>query len=166
LTKEEQNVFLSAEYAEAIRYMDNAKEILQKAQKQDHGFYKDKKYVRAACGIAYNGVLVALDAWFTLKGVTNPKKNNRKSVDFYKFNISKNDKKIADYFDTVYTALHLNGYYDGCMDVDIIQSGFKNAYQIIDKIKPETPVEIKDTKTNAAKRAINRMLISFAVMFK
>jgi hypothetical protein len=146
--------------------MDNAKEALQKAQKQDNGFYKDKKYVRAACGIAYNGVLVALDAWFALKGVTNPKKNNRKSVDFYKFNISQIDKKLSNHFDAVYTALHLNGYYDGLTKVKIIEAGFEDAYEIISKIKPQTFVEVKDTKMNAAKRAINRMIISFAVAFK
>jgi hypothetical protein len=166
MTREEQNIFLSQEYAEAIRYMDNAKETLQKARKEDDGFYKDRKYVRTACGTAYNGVLIALDAWFVMKGVANPKKNSRKSVDYYKYNISQNDRKMADYFDSVYDTLHLAGYYDGNRKVNVIQSGFEDAYKIINKIKPENRIEVKDTKINAAKRAINRMLISFAVMFR
>jgi exonuclease VII small subunit len=34
MTPEEQNTFLSKEYAEAIRYMDNAKETLKRAEKR------------------------------------------------------------------------------------------------------------------------------------
>jgi hypothetical protein len=166
MTIQEQNVFLSAEYAEAVRYMDNAKETLQKAQKQDNGHYKDKKYVRTACGTAYNGVLVALDAWFVMKGVINSKKNNRKSIDFYKYNISQHDKKMAKHFDARYSTLHLSGYYDGCLDVKVIQAGFERANEIINKIKPENPVEIKDTKINAAKKAINKMMLSLTAMLR
>jgi len=58
-------------YNEAIRYMDNAKETLKMAGKEDR-FYNDKKYVKTACGTAYNGVLEALDGYFILKDV--PKK--------------------------------------------------------------------------------------------
>jgi uncharacterized protein (UPF0332 family) len=166
MTIEEQNVFLSREYAEASRYMDNAKETLQKARKEDDGLYKDQKYVRTACGTAYNGVLYALDAWFVMKGVTNTKKGNRKSIDFYKYNISQIDKKVAKHFDAVYSTLHLSGYYDGCLDVKVIQAGFERAYYIINKIKPENFVEVKDTKINAARRAVRRMALSLAVMFR
>jgi len=166
MTREEQNIFLNREYAEVVRYMDNAKEALQKAKKNDDGYYADKKYVRNACGVAYNGVLVALDAWFKMKGVVNPKKNCRKSVDFYKMNISMLDKKMSDRFDTVYDALHLFGYYDGRKDVVIIRRGFDAAYEIIDKIKPENPIEVKENSASAAKRVLTKLLISIAVMFR
>ena len=48
---QEQQELREKSYAEAIRYMDNAKETLKKAGKEDY-FYKDKKYVSSACGIA------------------------------------------------------------------------------------------------------------------
>jgi len=166
MTKEEQNIFLSRGYFEAIRYMDNAKETLQRAKKNDDGYYQDKKYVRTACGTAYNGVLVALDAWFEMKGVVNPKKNNRKSVDFYKRNVSLLDKKMSDRFDAAYDILHLFGYYDGLTRVKTILDGFEVAYEIIDKIKPENPVEVKESNVSAAKRVLTKLLISIAVMFK
>ena len=166
VTKEEQNIFLNKEYTEVVRYMDNAKEALQKARKRDDGYYVDKKYVRTACGVAYSGVLIALDAWFKMKGVTNPKKNGRKSVDFYKMNISMLDKKMADRFDTVYDALHLFGYYDGRKDIVIIRRGFDAAYEIIDKIKPENPIEIKESSASEAKRVLTKLLISLMVMFR
>ena len=44
---------------EALRYIDNAKETLKKAQKEN-GIYKDKKYVRSASGTAYLGAIIAL----------------------------------------------------------------------------------------------------------
>lgn len=166
MVREDQNAFLSREYTEAIRYMDNARETLQKAKKDDDGYYADKKYVRAACGTAYSGVLVALDAWLETKGVLNSKKNGRKSVDFYKRSISALDKKMATYFVTVYDALHLFGYYDGQQKVNIIQAGFEDAYKIIDKIKPENPVEVKASRGDGLKRWLNMLLISAAVMFK
>jgi hypothetical protein len=47
-------------FAEAMRYMDTAKELLQKAKKSDY-YYVDKKNVRISCGAAYHAVLIALD---------------------------------------------------------------------------------------------------------
>ena len=40
------------------------------------------------------------------------------------------------HLNNAYTVLHLDGYYDGNVIVDTINSGFKSAYLIIDKIKP------------------------------
>ena len=132
---EEQQYFLSKEYAEAIRYMDNAKETLQRAKKEDDGYYRDKKYVKTACGTAYNGVLVALDAWLKIKGV-EIKKGKRKSIEFYTDNVAKLDGKMSRALRSAYNILHLAGYYDGETNVKVVQAGFEEAYKIIDKIKP------------------------------
>ena len=69
-------------YTEAIRYMDNAKEVLEKAGKE-YNYYIDDKYVKAACAIAYNGVLKALDDYFILKQSASIKKGKRKSKEYY-----------------------------------------------------------------------------------
>jgi hypothetical protein len=164
MTREEQNIFLSKEYAEAIRYMDNAKETLQKAGR-DGPHYVDRKYIKTACGIAYNGVLVALDAWLKLKGFPELSKKQRKSIGYYKDAIASVDKKLLSYLDVAYDILHLYGYYDGVKGVNTIKEGFDNAYYIIEKIKPENPVEIKETRGDKVKRICNRMLIALAVMF-
>ena len=113
--------------------MDNAKETLKKAGKKDN-FYKDVKYVKTACGTAYSGVLVALDAYFLLKGIE--KKKGRKSVDFYQGLLTKLDKKLLNSFNATYQSLQLNGYYDGTNFAPIIVAGFDEAYEIIKKIKP------------------------------
>jgi hypothetical protein len=132
---EEQQEIKQKYYTEAIRYMDNAKEILKKAQKEDD-FYNDKKYVRMACGTAYSGVLIALDTYLFLKGVEMKKNKKRKSIEYYVDNIGKLDKKLLKYVNSIYSVLHLSGYYDGVLDARVIKVGFDEAYEIIENIKP------------------------------
>ncbi|MDR2692771.1 MAG: hypothetical protein LBB74_00955 [Chitinispirillales bacterium] len=43
--------------------------------------------------------------------------------------------------------------------------GIAPAYEIIEKINPENPVETPETRGGKAKRAWNALLISAAVMF-
>jgi hypothetical protein len=165
MTREEQDAVLSVEYAESIRYMDNAKETLKKAEKQDEGYYMDEKYVRTACGTAYLGVLRALDAWLTLKGVQLPDKKKRKTIEFYEYTVAKIDKKMLSRLKSAYNVLHLEGYYRGETSIRVIGGGFDAACYIIDKIKPENPVEVPETRGGKAKRAWNTFLISAAAMF-
>jgi uncharacterized protein (UPF0332 family) len=138
MSTEEQQELKQKNYAEAIRYMDNAKEVLQKAKKEDN-FYSDRKYVRMACGTAYNGVLLALDAYLKLKEVELPKKA-RRSIEFYIGNIGKIDRKLLKYLNGAYDTLHLAGYYDGNLSARVIKDGFDHAYEIINKIKPKLVV--------------------------
>ena len=121
-------------YSEAIRYMDNAREYLKNAQKED-SFYHDRKYVKTACGTAYSGVLVALDGFLTLKDL-KPKGKDRKSIEFYQRNITKIDKKMLDTLNSAYEILHLWGYYDGITDATVVKRGFDLADMLIGKIKP------------------------------
>ena len=120
-------------YTEAMRYMDNAKETLKKAGKEGY-FYNDKKYVRSACGTAYSGVLVALDAYLEMKDVEKPIKK-RRSIEYYLKNIAILDGKLLKYLNGAYDTLHLSGYYDGNLDTRVIAAGFDHAYQIINRIK-------------------------------
>jgi len=132
-------------FSEAMRYMDNAKECLKKAQK-DGSFYKDAKYVKMACGTAYSGLLVALDCFLILKGVHKPTGKERKSIEYYQKNLGNLDRKMLNSLDSAYKTLNLSGYYDGIKKVDVVKSGFEDAYMLIDKIKPSdlngTPKEI------------------------
>jgi hypothetical protein len=131
----EQEALKETYYSEAIRYMDNAKEDLKKAKK-DGNYYHDPKYVKTACGVAYSGLLIALDGFLMLKGIDKPKGKQRKSIEYYQSNITKIDKKMLDYLNSAYEILHLWGYYDGITKVSVVKDGFDEAYKIIDKIKP------------------------------
>ncbi|MDR2906561.1 MAG: DUF5618 family protein [Bacteroidales bacterium] len=131
---QEQQTVREKYYNEAMRYMSNAKENLQKAGKEDN-FYLDDKYVKTACGVAYNGVLKALDGYFELKEVKKPR--GRRSIEFYENALAKLDKKLLAYLNNVYQVLHLLGYYDGNRSVKIIQAGIEDAHVIINYIKPK-----------------------------
>jgi hypothetical protein len=131
----EQNEIKQKYYSEAIRYMDNAKETLKMAGKENM-YYKDEKYVKTACGTAYNGVLKALDGYFLLKEIPRNKKGSRKDRQYYEKGIVNTDKKLLKYYETVYRLIHLEGYYEGETSVKVINTGFEFAYFIIKKIKP------------------------------
>jgi hypothetical protein len=132
---EEQLAVKTEFYNEAMRYMSNAEETLKKAKKEG-SFYKDEKYVKTACGTAYNAVLKALDGYLLLKNT--PANKGRKSIEYYQSNISKLDKKLNVEVKAAYDVLHLSGYYDGITRVPVIKDGFDLAYIIINRIKPQS----------------------------
>jgi hypothetical protein len=120
-------------YREAMRYIDNARTNLKLAGKEDK-FYIDDKYVKAACGIAYSGMLKALDYLFNIKDV--PKRKGRKSLEYYQKTLSGIDKKLLMYLNNGYEMLHLYGYYDGGTKIQSIESGLDDAMSIITALKP------------------------------
>lgn len=114
---------------EAYRYLDNAKVLLRdKAEKED-GLYKDKKYVKLAGHAAYTGLLLALD------GYLQTNKKSRKSVDWYKEQLAKRDKKILERFNNAYELLHLFMGYDGAKSVNVANEGLSEAERIINWIE-------------------------------
>ncbi|MFM9839594.1 MAG: DUF5618 family protein [Cyclobacteriaceae bacterium] len=125
-------------YREAIRYMENAVDILKtKARKKDR-YYEDQKYVRMACATAYNAVLLALDSYLEIKGKPiQKKKNSQINVKDYQKSLAEIDKKTLNEFTTAYRILHIDGYYQGETNYSIIKGGMDSAAQIINKIRPQ-----------------------------
>jgi hypothetical protein len=62
---------------EALRYMQNAGETLSKSPIENNQ-YLDDKYVKSACGIAYLGVLKAIEDHLSKKGLS--KKDTTSSI--------------------------------------------------------------------------------------
>ena len=120
-------------YKEAMRYIENAEDTLKNAGR-DGKFYIDEKYVKSACGIAYLGILKALDFLFDIKQVQ--KKRGKKSIEYYQSNLSNLDKKLLNNLNSAYNVLHLEGYYRGENNVKVIDAGFDSAISIIDALKP------------------------------
>jgi len=135
MTIEDQQKTKQKGYEEAMRYIANAKDYLQKAGMNGNS-YEDRKYVRTACGTAYNGVLDALDVLAELRDISPPKGDKRKSIEFYR-DVLKFSGKLQKTLGEVYKYLHLNGYYDGKLDFKDIKPGFRYAKELIDLIKPE-----------------------------
>src|SRR4030042_2750697 len=121
---------------EALRYLNNAKEILRSAPIEDNA-YTDEKYVREACGTAYLAVLKVIDEHLLNKGVT--KKELPKSVDGYRKALQKylavHDGKLTREFERLYQELHIAGYYRGLLGhVNVVKNALKAAKAFIEKI--------------------------------
>lgn len=122
---------------EALRYLQNAKEILKKAPIED-GRYADVKYVQEACGTAYLAVLKVIDEHLIKRGLS--KKELPRSVDAYRKALQRylavHDGKLLREFEALYDQIHIAGYYRGLLhDVDIVKDALKAARAFIEKIK-------------------------------
>ena len=122
---------------EALRYLENAKEILKKAPVED-STYTDVKYVQEACATAYLAVLKAIDAYLIKKGVDE--KELPQSVDGYREMMRKyviaHDGKLLKEFEKLYKALHIAGYYRGLLeDVSMVKDALKAAKSFIEKFR-------------------------------
>jgi hypothetical protein len=122
---------------EALRYLENAKEILKTAPIEDNT-YTDVKYVQEACATAYLAILKAIDEFLTKKGVTE--KELPQSVDEYRDMLKKyaiiHDGKLLKEFEKLYKALHIAGYYRGLLeDVTMVKDALRAAKSFIDKFK-------------------------------
>lgn len=75
---------------EPIRYLENAKELLRKSPIEGHR-YADEKHVKSACGVAYLGVLKAIEEHLLKKGLTKKelqkklKNTARRSKNIFQF---------------------------------------------------------------------------------
>ena len=121
---------------EAIRYLENAKELLSKSPIEENA-YADVKYVQEACGTAYLAILKAIEEHLQCKGVS--KKELPKSVDSYREALRKylgiHNGKLLREFESLYEELHIAGYYRGLLwHVDVIKDVFKSTKVFIDKI--------------------------------
>ena len=120
---------------EAIRYLQNAKEILKKAPIEDNR-YADVKYVQEACGTAYLAILKAIDEYLLNKGFS--KKELPRSVDAYRTALQKylgdNNGKLIKDFEDIYEELQIAGYYRGMLhSVEVVKGALKSAKVFIEK---------------------------------
>ncbi|MBM4333517.1 MAG: hypothetical protein FJ117_20255 [Deltaproteobacteria bacterium] len=122
---------------EALRYLNNAREILKSAPIED-GTHTDIKPVREACGAAYLAVLMAIDEYLLKRGLG--KKNLPRSVKTYRKALQKylaiHNGKLLREFEALYEALHIAGYYRGNLYlVDMVKDALKAARAFIEKIR-------------------------------
>lgn len=117
------------QYLEAIRYVQNAEETLQKV---GNDFFK--KYIQTATETAYNGFLLALDTFFKKK--ENNKYIKPASIEDYKKRLAKVNKKAHSTLNDLYTELNISDYYYyGVFSAYKLNDSFKKSYKIIEYIK-------------------------------
>jgi len=122
---------------EALRYLNNAREILKSVPVEDNT-YTDVKPVREAMGTAYLAVLEAINEYLLKKGLT--KKELPRSVDAYRKALQKHiavhNGKLLREFEKLYDLLHIAGYYRGLLyDTEVVKDALKAARAFIEKIK-------------------------------
>jgi len=125
------------EIKEAIRYFENAKELLNKSPIENNR-YVDNKYVKSACGVAYLGVLKAIDEYLIKKGLT--KKELPKKVEEYRKALQKyaaiHNGKLINQFEDIYDELHIAGYYRGMLhSVETVKGALKTAKAFTERLK-------------------------------
>jgi len=121
---------------EALRYLNNAKEIIKSIPIED-STYTDIKPVREAFATAYLAILEAINEYLTTKRGLK-KKDLPKSVDAYRKALQKylavHDGKLLREFEMLYDALHIAGYYRGLIyNVNAVKDYLKAAKAFIDK---------------------------------
>ena len=122
---------------EALKYLNNAKEILKSVPVEDN-VYTNIKPVREAFGTAYLAVLEVINEFLMVKkGLT--KKELPKSVDAYRKVLQKHlavhNGKLMREFEMLYDALHIAGYYRGLIyDTNMVKEALKAAKTFIEKI--------------------------------
>ena len=122
---------------EALKYLNNAKEILKSIPVADN-VYTNIKPVREAFGTAYLAVLEAINEFLMVKkGLT--KKELPKSVDAYRKVLQEylavHNGKLMREFEMLYDALHIAGYYRGLIyDTNMVKDALKAAKTFIEKI--------------------------------
>jgi hypothetical protein len=122
---------------EALRYLENAREILRNAPIEDNT-YTDVKYVQEACLTAYLAILKTIDEFLKKKGVDE--KELPQNVDGYREMLRKyaimHDGKLLKEFEKLYKALHIAGYYRGLLeDVTMVRDAIRATKLFIEKFK-------------------------------
>ena len=123
---------------EALRYVDNAQDILRTKGDLDpetHS-YTDRKYVKMAGNTLWNGVLFILDTVFHVK----KNKKHRPDISDYQQAIGNRDKKLLSLVNNGYDIMHLCMGYDGILDKTVCDEGIKIANEIIDRCATMIPV--------------------------
>lgn len=123
---------------EARRYVANAEEVIKKAKYDpETKSYTDSKYVRTAGDILWKGCLIALESVFHVRTG-----KGRPSIDKYKMEVSKRDKKLLQFVNNGYDVTHLSMGYDGVGSKKICDTGFELTNDIINHCAMLLPREV------------------------
>lgn len=120
-------------YDECDRYLNNASDILKKNAGLKDGEFLDTKYVAMAGGIAYKGVLLALDEY--LKRKEGLKYVKPKSIEEYRTRLAKQNKSLLKLTNEVYAGLHLSMYYHAVPSINVWKKNKEIAKEILNYIK-------------------------------
>lgn len=116
---------------EALRYVDNASDILKNNEHYDPETrsYDDKKYVRLAGHCLWHAVILAMDSVFHVR----KDRRTRIDIDAYRDAVRKRDRKLLTLLNNGYQILHLDMGYDGVLVKASCDEGFLITKDIIER---------------------------------
>ena len=79
-------------YQEAVEHIGRAEQIVREKVGEKDGDYAEVEYVQMAAGVAYEGVLIAIDAYLERKEGLKYKKPQ--SIEEYRTRVTKQNKKL------------------------------------------------------------------------
>jgi hypothetical protein len=138
MTLKEQNAIKRVAYKEAMHYMKEAKVLMKKAPKDDgyDDFIKHKRDLNKICKTAYSGMSVALDAYLRLANAASISKRDRSNVYYMKDFLRKMDIDISTDLYSAHNLLLWMCCDYGMTGTRVVEMGFENVMNIINKIKP------------------------------
>ncbi len=123
---------------EALKYYENAKEILKKAEPDyEIGFYDNIKYVQEAFGTLWLAILKAIDYALLKRGLSKdelPQKWETYELYIGKY-LSHKDGKLKKWASKLYDQIHIAGYYRGNLSgIETVKDTFQLAKRFIEKL--------------------------------
>ena len=121
---------------EALRYLQNAKDLLRQSPIEDDT-YLDRKPVREAMGTAYLAILEAINESLLKKGLN--KRELPHSVEAVRRDLRKHfavrNGTLLREFEMLYDALHIAGYYRGLIyNTTMVKDALRAARTFIGKL--------------------------------
>lgn len=124
-------------FNKAKEYYKNAKEILKEIEIEYGKFYKNQKKVQKSAGICHLSLNYAIKGYLIKKGIDEKKVigltwDGLKSY-IYKYYPS-TDHKFRNELESAYKDVHINVYYIGITNVNIVKEGYNSVKYIIEKL--------------------------------
>jgi len=133
-------------YKESLRYVQNAKRLLDKAGMIDQEDYRDRKYVRLAGHALHHGMLLSLDRIYRKAGLPGMPQPYRKLHAYYLFHADQLDEAFADKrpndhrlrrdIQKAYYFNHLVLGYDGIGTKHVVALALRYTLRVIKRLAP------------------------------
>jgi hypothetical protein len=120
-------------YQEAVEHIGRAEQIVREKVGEKDSDYAEVEYVQMAAGVAYEGVLIAIDAYLERKEGLKYKKPQ--SIEEYRTRVTKQNKKLLPLLNEAYGTLYIILHLHGVPSSRVMIKGLNSAKEIIEYIK-------------------------------
>ena len=127
-------------YYEVLSYLTNAEKILKEKAGKKNGEYANIEIVQTASRIAYDAVILAIDAYLEEKEELKFTKPN--NIEEYRLRVAKQNEELLNSLNAAYDMLYLVGFYHGTLSKRTMANGLSAARTILNFL-PKKIIEVK-----------------------